>query len=115
VELLGDAVDRRARMVCWLALAIPGIAPDGTARTPRIELFSGIMDGEIDREPRGDGGFGYDPIFLLPGGVTTAELPEAEKDRVSHRGRAVAAALPRLRELVAERDADTMQSPEEPA
>jgi XTP/dITP diphosphohydrolase len=115
VELLGDAVDRRARMVCWLALAIPGIAPDGTARTPRIELFSGIMDGEIAREPRGDGGFGYDPIFLLPSGFTTAELSEGEKDRVSHRGRAVAAALPRLRELVAERDADTMHSPEEPA
>jgi XTP/dITP diphosphohydrolase len=115
LELLGDATDRRARMVCWLALAIPGFAPDGTARTPRVELFSGIMEGTIAPEQRGTGGFGYDPIFLLPGGLTTAELPEAEKDRVSHRGRAVAAALPRLRELVAERDADTMQSPEEPA
>ena len=46
--------------------------------------------------PRGNGGFGYDPIFLLPSGITTAELPEADKDRISHRGRAVAAALPRL-------------------
>lgn len=113
LERLGDAKDRRARMVCWLALAIPGAAPDGTARSPRIELFSGAMEGAIATERRGEGGFGYDPIFVLPSGVTTAELPEGEKDLVSHRGRAVAAALPRLRELV--RAADTMQSPEEPA
>jgi XTP/dITP diphosphohydrolase len=112
LELLGDATDRRARMVCWLALAIPGVAPDGTARSPRIELFSGVMEGSIAREPRGDGGFGYDPIFALPSGVTTAELPESEKDLLSHRGRAVAAALPRLRGLVDDgAGADTMQSP----
>jgi XTP/dITP diphosphohydrolase len=116
LELLGDATDRRARMVCWLALAIPvGTAPDGAAGTPQVELFSGLMEGTIARERRGDGGFGYDPIFLLPSGVTTAELPEGEKDLVSHRGRAVAAALPRLRELVGDHGADTMQSPEEPA
>ena len=113
LELLGDATDRRARMVCWLALAIPGVAPDGTARSPRIELFSGVIEGEIARERRGEGGFGYDPIFLLPSGVTTAELPEGEKDAISHRGRAVAAAMPRLRELL--EGADTMQTPEEPA
>ena len=46
-------------------------------------------------------GFGYDPVFLLPSGRTTAELPDAEKDRISHRGRAVQAAMPRLRELLA--------------
>jgi XTP/dITP diphosphohydrolase len=116
LELLGDADDRRARMVCWLALAIPGGAPDGTARSPRIELFSGVMEGAIARERRGEGGFGYDPIFVLPSGVTTAELPEREKDLVSHRGQAVAAALPRLRELIDDQSgADTMQSPEEPA
>jgi XTP/dITP diphosphohydrolase len=122
LDLLGDATDRRARMVCALALAVPGSAPDGTTRSPRVQLFSGVMDGTIARERRGSGGFGYDPIFELPSGVTTAELPEGEKDAISHRGLAVAAALPRLHELMAgDRSepssisgADTMHSPEEP-
>jgi XTP/dITP diphosphohydrolase len=100
LELLGDSTDRQARMVCWLALAVPGAAPDGTARSPRIELFSGVVNGAIAHQARGAGGFGYDPIFLLASGVTSAELPEGEKDAVSHRGQAVAAALPRLRELM---------------
>jgi len=94
---IADADDRRARMVCWLALAVPS-KPLGDV--PEIELFSGVIDGSVTREQRGSEGFGFDPIFLLPSGRTTAELPEAEKDRVSHRGRAVAAAMPRLRELL---------------
>jgi XTP/dITP diphosphohydrolase len=121
LEMLGRAQDRRARMVCWLALAIPGVAPDGTPRSPRIELFSGLMEGVIAGEARGTGGFGYDPIFELPSGLTTAELPDDEKDAISHRGRAVTAALPRLHQLLDERPAaalarspDTMASPEEP-
>lgn len=92
---VGQASDRRARMVCALAIARPG-DPD-----PVVESFTGVVTGEVAGERRGSGGFGYDPIFLLPSGVTTAELPEAEKDRVSHRGRAVAAATPRLLELLA--------------
>lgn len=100
VEQLGDATDRRARMVCWLALAVPGHAPDGTPRTPSVELFHGVVEGAVATERRGTGGFGYDPIFLLPSGVTTAELPDGEKDAISHRGRAVAAAMPRLRQLL---------------
>lgn len=95
LEAVGDASDRRARMVCWLAIAVP--AGD---EEPRVEVFNGVVEGEVARERRGAGGFGYDPVFLLPSGSTTAELPDAEKDRVSHRGRAVAAALPRLRELL---------------
>jgi XTP/dITP diphosphohydrolase len=94
VEAVGDNPDRRARMVCVLALAIPGGA------APRVELFSGVLQGLVATRPRGTGGFGYDPIFLLPSGITTAELPEAEKDRISHRGRAVQAATPRLIELL---------------
>ena len=95
LSALRDASDRRARMVCVLALAVP---VDGE---PRVELFTGVMEGEIAREKRGEGGFGYDPIFLLPSGMTTAELPEGDKDRISHRGRAVSAATPRLRALLA--------------
>ena len=91
---LVEADDRRARMVCALALARP------TAGEPEVEIFTGTVEGSIAREPRGENGFGYDPIFLLPSGVTTAELPEGEKDRISHRGRAVAAASERLRELL---------------
>jgi len=94
LEAVGDAADRRARMVCVLAVARPG-TPD-----PWVESFTGVVSGSVATERRGIGGFGYDPIFLLPSGVTTAELPEAEKDRISHRGQAVAAATPRLLELL---------------
>ena len=83
-------------MVCVLAVARPG-TPD-----PTIEAFTGVVEGSIALERRGSGGFGYDPIFLLPSGVTTAQMPEGEKDLISHRGRAVAAATPRLLELLAE-------------
>ena len=93
LERMAGVAERRARMVCWLALAIPGNV------TPAIELFSGTVEGSIATERRGSGGFGYDPIFQLPSGSTTAELPAAEKDRISHRGRAVAQAAPRIREL----------------
>ena len=84
-------------MVCFLVLAIP----DAAGGAPRLETFSGIIHGSLATERRGSGGFGYDPVFLLPSGQTTAELPDGEKDRISHRGRAVQAAMPRLRELLA--------------
>ncbi len=93
MEALRHGEDRRARMVCALAVALP-------ADPPTIEIFTGTVEGEVADGPRGTSGFGYDPIFLLPSGQTTAELPEAEKDRLSHRGRAVQAAAPRLRELL---------------
>jgi XTP/dITP diphosphohydrolase len=98
LEAVGDTDDRRARMVCCIALGIPNGAE------PRVELFTGVMDGKVARRRAGGGGFGYDPIFLLAGGMTTAELPEGDKDRISHRGRAVAAALPRIIELIADAD-----------
>jgi XTP/dITP diphosphohydrolase len=97
---VGDSAQRAARMVCALALATP---PAAAGQPPRIETFAGTMEGSLATEPRGSGGFGYDPVFLLPTGLTTAELPEPDKDRISHRGRAVAAAMPRLRELLAGR------------
>lgn len=97
LQQLTGTEDRRARMVCWLALAEPARdQTDGVA----VELFAGVVEGEVARERRGAGGFGYDPVFELPDGRTTAELEEGEKDALSHRGRAVQAAIPRLRELL---------------
>jgi XTP/dITP diphosphohydrolase len=63
-------------------------------------VVRGEWRGSIVREPRGDGGFGYDPVFLPEGSSrTAAELTPDEKDAVSHRGRALAALLPALQEL----------------
>ena len=64
----------------------------------------GVWPGRIVREPRGDGGFGYDPVFLPSESArTAAELSAAEKDAVSHRGRALAQLVPALSELAGRR------------
>ena len=64
-------------------------------------VVRGVWPGTIAREARGEGGFGYDPVFLPAGSDrTAAELTPDEKDAVSHRGRALAALVPALRELV---------------
>ena len=72
------------RYVCVIAHA----DPDGEERT-----FEATSDGVVAPRPRGDGGFGYDPLFVpVPGdGRTMAELSDAEKDAISHRGRAARA------------------------
>ena len=95
-ERLRGASDRRARMVGVVAIAVPS-----DSGTPAVSTFDGVVEGSVAERPRGAGGFGYDPIFELPGGRTTAELPEAQKDRISHRGRAVAAAAPYLASVLA--------------
>jgi len=67
------------------------------------DLFTteGTCEGMIAWKPAGRGGFGYDPIFYLPDyGCTMAQLPREEKNRISHRARAVEAAIPMLRRLV---------------
>jgi len=97
LDRLAGVTERAARMVCWLALATPDPRNGGG---PSVELFEGVVSGRVAEQPRGAGGFGYDPIFELADGRTTAELPDAAKDAHSHRGRAVAAAMPRLRELL---------------
>lgn len=75
--------DRGARYVCALALCFP----DG-----RCERFDGEQRGRILSAPRGEGGFGYDPLFYLPErGCTVAEIDLATKNRLSHRGKALAA------------------------
>ena len=66
-----------------------------------VEIVEGICPGEIIPEERGDGGFGYDPIFLLSDiDQTMAELAMEEKNRLSHRGRAVQKAIPILRKIL---------------
>ena len=82
-----DAGDRRVAYVCALAYAEPG----ADAR-----VFTEQCEGELAHEPRGDGGFGYDPAFVpaeRDDGRTMAELSVAEKDAISHRGRAARAFL----------------------
>lgn len=70
-----------ARFLCLLALADGGIVS---------ETFPGMVEGVIVDEPRGNGGFGYDPVFQPAGLVQTfAELPAEEKNRISHRANAI--------------------------
>jgi XTP/dITP diphosphohydrolase len=65
-------------------------------------VVRGEWPGTIARESRGEGGFGYDPVFLPDGGDrTAAQLSPAEKDAISHRGRALALLVPALRALAA--------------
>ena len=88
LALLEGVADRSARFVCVTALA----SPDG-----HVELFEGEVHGEIAESPRGEAGFGYDPVFVIAGeGRTMAELPSDEKHRVSHRGLAGAKLRVRL-------------------
>ncbi|MCC7305382.1 MAG: RdgB/HAM1 family non-canonical purine NTP pyrophosphatase [Alphaproteobacteria bacterium] len=79
-EKLGDAKDRSAAFICVLALAWP----DG-----HTEVFEGRLEGEMIWPPRGDKGFGYDPMFV-PGGHerTFGEMEAAEKHEISHRAKA---------------------------
>ena len=70
------------------------------ATDPKPIVVEGDWRGRILRAPRGDGGFGYDPVFLdQDSGLTAAELPAARKNAVSHRGRALATLRARLHEL----------------
>lgn len=83
---------RGAHFACAAVLALP----DGTVR-----VAQGRLDGFLIREPRGANGFGYDPVFVPLGeSRTTAEMLPAEKDAISHRGRAFRGIVPALRELV---------------
>ncbi len=73
--------ERTARYVCAAAVVFP-LAVE--------RVFRGTCEGVILPEPRGSGGFGYDPLFLVPEeGATFGELPPERKDRLSHRGRAI--------------------------
>ncbi|ORB65490.1 RdgB/HAM1 family non-canonical purine NTP pyrophosphatase [Mycolicibacterium tusciae] len=93
---LGDVPDGRRGAAFVSACAL--VYGAGDARKEIV--VRGEWPGSIVREPRGDGGFGYDPVFLPSGSTrTAAELSPAEKDAESHRGRALALLVPALREL----------------
>jgi XTP/dITP diphosphohydrolase len=86
LEALEDREDRAARFRTVIAL----VGTDGSELT-----VEGVLEGTITRSERGSGGFGYDPIFEVDG-RTLAEIPEREKNRISHRGRALRALADRL-------------------
>ena len=95
---------RTARFTCAAVLAAPGPGPDHRPTVTRIERS---MEGRLLGEPRGEGGFGYDPIFVpvqedAPGGAgrTTAQMSSAEKNAISHRGQALRALAPVLAALL---------------
>jgi XTP/dITP diphosphohydrolase len=91
---IGDVPDERrgGAFICAAALVLP----DG-----REWVEHGRMDGTLQRAPRGSNGFGYDPIFAPLGDTrTTAEMPAAEKDAISHRGKAFRALAPRVAEVL---------------
>jgi XTP/dITP diphosphohydrolase len=95
-EMVGRS-DRRASFACALCLAEPVPAGDGRLSLTEVE---GRCAGQLLEAERGTGGFGYDPLFVpddpSAGGRSFAELPRAEKQRLSHRGAAVARLLQRL-------------------
>ena len=81
LSLLHGAADRSAAFICCIAIVLDA---------QRLLLVQERVAGRIAQQPRGARGFGYDPVFLVGGGGRTmAELSGAEKDRVSHRGRAL--------------------------
>ena len=102
LDQLSDVPDeyRGAAFVCAAALAVPGVA--GAEAREVVEY--GQLEGTLLREPRGAGGFGYDPV-LQPSGLdrSCAELSPEEKNAISHRGHAFRALLPAIVEALAAR------------
>ncbi len=89
---LGDERERGAQFVCAVAVANP--------QGEIVAQAQGVCRGEILFAPRGSGGFGYDPIFYVPTeGLTFAQMTPAQKQRVSHRGKALQALVPQLQRL----------------
>ncbi|NBH72002.1 RdgB/HAM1 family non-canonical purine NTP pyrophosphatase [Clostridiaceae bacterium] len=89
-----EGSQRSARFVCNIA----AVLPDG-----RVVHTEATMEGEIAYEPAGKGGFGYDPILMIPEyGVTSAELTLEQKNRISHRGKALEAMKGELKRILGE-------------
>ncbi|MCC6552700.1 MAG: non-canonical purine NTP pyrophosphatase [Polyangiaceae bacterium] len=119
-----EDTQRQARFRCVMVLLDPwsedeaGFGAEGAPRgarpgAPSVKtvITEGRCEGMIDREARGTGGFGYDPLFVVDGyGRTMAELAEDEKHEVSHRGRAARAMRPALEALIAHRLAEARRA-----
>ena len=91
IELLQGHANRKAHYYCVMVLV-------RWPEDPQPIIAEGAMYGEIIDTPRGDGGFGYDPYFLIPEfGQTGAEIPMDVKNRISHRGKALAVLVEKLR------------------
>lgn len=92
LEQMRDVSSRRAALVSTLVAL-------RSADDPEPLIATGRVVGEIAREPRGDGGFGFDPVMWIPAlGKTFAELPAATKNALSHRGQAAAAMIKLIKE-----------------
>src|SRR5687768_5882654 len=92
IDVLKNQSDRRAHYYCVIVLL-------RHAEDPQPIIVDGTWYGEIVQNPRGKGGFGYDPYFFLPDlDKTAAELPMEQKNRISHRGKALAQLVERIRE-----------------
>ena len=90
LERMKDEKNRKARFVSAIALAIPN---------EPTKVFTGVFEGEIGTESRGENGFGYDPIFFLPDlGCSSSELSEEDKNKISHRGKALQQVLAYLKD-----------------
>ena len=88
---LDGIADRRAHYCCVIVVV-------RSADDPQPLVGEGVWAGEVARAPAGEGGFGYDPWFLIPSaGLTAAEMPAEQKNRISHRAMALASIAGKLR------------------
>jgi XTP/dITP diphosphohydrolase len=95
---LSDKEDRTARFVCAIACVFPD-------DVETAHIFRGEVEGKIIDEYRGEGGFGYDPLFYYePFGKTLAEMSAEEKNSISHRGRAIENFAQNLKEIIEEKN-----------
>jgi XTP/dITP diphosphohydrolase len=91
VAALDGIADRRAHYYCVIVVV-------RSADDPQPLIGEGVWAGEVSRAPAGEGGFGYDPWFLIPSaGLTAAQMPAEQKNRISHRAMALASIAGKLR------------------
>lgn len=113
IGLIRQVDDRSARFVCHAVMAVPvnisidfippGVRELSSQNDFRLFYAFGRVQGEIVTQEAGQGGFGYDPIFFFPGsGLTFAQIPQEQKNRISHRANAIRQILPLIRQICGE-------------